>query len=128
MSFKILVIEDNHDSRDLLHHLLTSRGFNVATAGDGTEGLYMTRVLKPDVIITDLTMPYMDGIALTQNIRSEPDIAGTPILVYTSYGIEDARPASKAGANVIFYKPVDFERMIDYVDKIAKQPSELTAN
>jgi CheY-like chemotaxis protein len=124
MSFKILVVEDNYDSRELLHYLLTSKGFNVATAGDGTEGFYMTRVVKPDLVITDLTMPFMDGVELTLNIRSEPELSGTPIVVYTSYGIEDARPAMKAGANFIFYKPVDFERMIEYINDLSKEPGK----
>jgi CheY-like chemotaxis protein len=113
--FKILVVEDNADSRELLHFLLLSKGFNVSTAVDGVEGLYMAKVEKPDLIITDLTMPNMDGIDLSKNIRSEPEISAVPIFVYTSSGSESTEPAIRAGVNKVFYKPVDIEKMIDFI-------------
>ncbi|HYJ46376.1 MAG TPA: response regulator, partial [Pyrinomonadaceae bacterium] len=64
MSAKILVVEDNLDTRELIHLYLTGEGFNVITAADGREGLYLARAEKPNLIITDLNMPHLDGIAL----------------------------------------------------------------
>jgi CheY-like chemotaxis protein len=115
VGFKILVVEDNADSRELLHFLLTSKGYNVSTAADGTEGLYMAKVEKPDLIVTDLTMPNMDGVELTKNIRLEPGISRIPIFVYTSFGSDNAEPANRAGATRIFYKPIDLEKLIDSI-------------
>jgi CheY-like chemotaxis protein len=118
MSLKILVVEDNDDSRDLLHFLLTTKGFNVTTAIDGKEGVYMAKVEKPDLVITDLTMPNMNGLDLIRQVRSEPEIAGIPIIVYTSFGSDSTEPVTRAGATKIYYKPIGFEKMIDYIDQI----------
>jgi CheY-like chemotaxis protein len=124
VEFKILVVEDNADSRELLHFLLISKGYNVSTAVDGTEGLYRVKVEKPDLIITDLTMPNMDGAELTMNIRQEPEISSVPIFVYTSFGSESTESAIKAGVTKIFYKPVDLEKMIDSIDEIVGQAGD----
>ncbi|HVG21667.1 MAG TPA: response regulator [Blastocatellia bacterium] len=64
MPKKILIVEDTLDTRELLHLYLTSEGFSVATASDGREGLYMARAESPDLIITDINMPEMDGISM----------------------------------------------------------------
>jgi CheY-like chemotaxis protein len=118
MSFKILVVEDNPDSRNLLHFLLTTKGFNTTTAVDGAEGFYMAKVEKPDLIITDLTMPNVDGIELVKQIRAESEIADIPILIYTAYSMDTVEPAIQAGANKSFYKPVDLDQMLDYINEL----------
>ena len=64
MAAKILVIEDTLDMREVLHLYLKSEGFDVVVASDGREGLYMARAEKPDLILTDLHMPNVDGITL----------------------------------------------------------------
>jgi CheY-like chemotaxis protein len=124
VDYKILVVEDNADSRELLHFLLVSKGYNVSTAVDGTEGLYMAKVEKPELIITDLNMPNMDGAEMTANIRQEPEISSVPIFAYTSYGSESAEPALEAGVTQIFYKPIDLEKMIDSIDEIVDQAGD----
>ena len=121
MDLKILVVEDNADSRELLHFYLTSKGYKVSTAADGQEGLYMARVEKPDLVITDLTMPNMDGIELTAAIRSEPEISAIPIFVYTSYGSEAAEPAIREGATKVFYKPIDIDNMLNSITDVVEQ-------
>jgi DNA-binding response OmpR family regulator len=124
MSFKILVVEDNPDSRNLLHFLLTTKGFNASTAVDGAEGFYMAKVEKPDLVITDLMMPNVDGIELIKQIRAEPEIATVPVLVYTAYSTESVEPAIEAGANKSFYKPVNLDEMLDYINEILAQPNK----
>src|SRR5205085_1526622 len=124
MSFKILVVEDNPDSRNLLHFLLTTKGFNATTAVDGAEGFYMAKVEKPDLVITDLMMPNVDGIELIKQIRAEPEIANVPILVYTAYSTETVEPAIEAGANKSFYKPVNLDGMLDYIHEILTQSNK----
>jgi two-component system, cell cycle response regulator DivK len=125
MSFKILIVEDNEDSRDLLHFLLTTKGYSTSTAVDGKEGVYMAKVEKPDLIITDLTMPNIDGIELTRMVRSEPEIANIPIIVYTSYGSDTANPAIEAGATQIFYKPIDFDKVLNYIDTLLESSKDI---
>lgn len=119
MSFKVLVVEDNDDSRDLLHFLLTTKGFTVVTAVDGIEGFYIAKVEKPDLIITDLTMPNMDGVDLIKQVRAESEIAQTPIFIYTSAGKDAAEPALTAGATKIYYKPGGFEQMIGVITSMS---------
>ena len=124
MSFKILVAEDNPDSRNLLHFLLTTKGFNATTAVDGAEGFYMAKVEKPDLVITDLMMPNVDGVELIKQIRAEPEIANVPILVYTAYSTDTVEPAIEAGANKSFYKPVDLDEMLEYINEILAQSNQ----
>lgn len=125
MSFKILIVEDNPDSRNLLHFLLTSKGFTVATAVDGAEGFYMAKVEAPDVLITDVMMPNVDGIELIKQLRAEAETAAMPILVYSAYGAETIELAIAAGATRTFYKPIDLDSMLEYIEEIlpsAKEP------
>ena len=86
MSKYILVVDDNLDTRTLLHLHLKWEGFTVYLASDGSEGLYLARQERPDLIITDVTMPIMDGIELTRQIRKDPELRDIPILVLTAFG------------------------------------------
>jgi two-component system, cell cycle response regulator DivK len=127
MSFKILIVEDNADSRNLLHFILTGKGYTVATAIDGAEGVYMAKVEVPDLLITDMMMPNVDGIELIKQIRAEAETAAMPILVYTAYGTETVEMAIAAGANQSFYKPIDLDRMLEYIEELlpsAKEPDQ----
>src|SRR5258706_11620125 len=85
MPKKILIIEDNIDTRDLLHLHLTTEGFTVVVAADGREGLYMAEAEHPDLIITDIDMPNIDGIELVKRLRSQSAFQNLPILVLTAF-------------------------------------------
>jgi CheY-like chemotaxis protein len=124
MPSKILVVEDNTDSRNLLHFYFTEKGYTVITAIDGAEGLYMTRAEKPDLIITDLTMPNLDGVEMISLIRAEPEIAGIPIAVYTAYGKELCQAAIQAGASQAFSKPFDLDNLNDFVSDLLGRPAD----
>jgi CheY-like chemotaxis protein len=113
--FKILVIEDNTDSRNLLNYWLSGKGFTVVTANNGAEGLTLARAEKPDLIITDLFMPIVGGVEMIRQIRSEPEIANIPIVLYTAQILESVEKAIQAGANKAFYKPVDLDELIQYI-------------
>jgi CheY-like chemotaxis protein len=121
VSFKILVVEDNADSRNLLHFYFTSKGYNVVIACDGTEGLYMVKAEKPDLVITDLTMPNLDGVEMIKQIRSEPETAHIPLIVYTAYGSELTESAIQAGAYKAYSKPFDLEEMVELIDDLLDQ-------
>jgi CheY-like chemotaxis protein len=115
VSFNILIVEDNTDSRNLLHFCLTSKGFNAVTANNGAEGLNMVQAEKPDLIITDLTMPNGSGVEMIRQIRSNPETANIPIVIYTAQVLESAEKAIQAGASKAFYKPTDLDEMIQYI-------------
>src|SRR5258706_11604403 len=93
MPKKILIIEDNVDTRDLIHLHLTTEGFTVVVAADGREGLYMADAEHPDLIITDIDMPNLDGIELVKRLRAQTQFADLPILVLTSFGDEQMEHA-----------------------------------
>jgi CheY-like chemotaxis protein len=118
MPLKILIVEDNLDSRDLLHHLLNSKGYTVSTAVDGTEGLYMARAEHPDLIITDLAMPNVTGVEMIRQLREHPETANLQVIVYSAFGShDDRRTVTEAGAKKVFSKPIDLDAMLEFISK-----------
>lgn len=112
---KILVVEDNVDSRDLLAKLLAMNGYDVTSAPDGESGLAAAIEQIPDLIITDINMPGMDGIALLKKVRLHRGLNGTAVFVITAYGRDAARKAMRQGADAATAKPFDFDSFIDKV-------------
>jgi DNA-binding response OmpR family regulator len=108
---KLLVVEDTLDTRDLLHFYFTRAGYHVRTASDGEEGLYMTKVEKPDLILTDVAMPRMDGVEMIRAIRAESDFANIPIIVFTARSASSKEEIIEVGANRVFHKPFDFDEL-----------------
>lgn len=121
---KILVIEDNTDTRDALHHYFTNAGYEVPTAVDGGEGVYMAKAEHPDLILTDIEMPTMNGIEMIKQIRSEAETANIPILVFTAHGSSTTEEALEAGATKAFYKPFDFDDLRKAVREILGQAND----
>jgi chemosensory pili system protein ChpA (sensor histidine kinase/response regulator) len=106
MSRRILVIDDDPLLRRLTARLLTAGGFQVATAGDGAEGLEILGRETFDAVICDLLMPGMSGFEVVRRIREDPRLADLPILVLTSQGHhEDRDRALEAGADTYMTKP-----------------------
>jgi two-component system alkaline phosphatase synthesis response regulator PhoP len=122
--FKILVVEDNLDSRNLLHFYLMTKGYSAITAADGAEGIYLAKVEKPDLIVTDLMMPNLDGIELIRQIRSDPETADISIVIYTAFGSESAELALEAGANKIFQKPFDLDHLVEFIEQLPQQSED----
>jgi DNA-binding response OmpR family regulator len=108
---KLLIVEDNLDTRELLHFYFTRAEYTVSTAIDGQEGLYMTKVEKPDLILTDIAMPKMDGVEMIRAIRAESDFANIPIIVFTARSASSKKEIIEVGANRVFHKPFDFDEL-----------------
>ena len=115
---KILVIEDNRDSRDILAKLLRMSGYDVISAGDGEAGLAAALKQGPDLIITDIHMPNMNGIEFVQRVRKDQLLDKTPVLVVTAFGAHVAREAIDAGADAAAEKPFDFDGFLLTVEKL----------
>ncbi|HVG20164.1 MAG TPA: response regulator [Blastocatellia bacterium] len=124
MPKKILVVEDNLDTRELFHLYLSTEGFTVVTASDGREGLYMAQAERPDLIITDMNMPNLDGITLVRQLRAQAEFKDVPIIVCTAFGIESRDNAIRAGANRAVDKPTHFEGIIDDINELLDQPKK----
>src|SRR5689334_16912515 len=99
----ILIVDDQQTNREVLAALLGYGGHQVVEASDGAEALESTRAHHPDLVITDILMPVMDGYEFVRQLRTDPSIAHTPVIYYTAHYLErEARAlAEKAGITQI---------------------------
>jgi DNA-binding response OmpR family regulator len=120
---KILIVEDNQDTRELLHFYFTNAGYSVPTAIDGQEGLYMAKTENPDLIISDVSMPNINGIEMVRQIRADSTIAHIPIIMFTAIDSSMEGILSKAGANIVLRKPFDFDELQKVARSLLGQPN-----
>jgi CheY-like chemotaxis protein len=107
---KLLVVDDEEDARMIVSEVLREHGAEVYWAASAQEGLEQLQSLRPDVILSDIGMPAMDGFALIRKIRSlSPELGGrTPAVALTAYArSEDAQQALAAGYQMHVAKPVE---------------------
>jgi len=115
MAKKILVVEDSPDTRELLQVVLEGEGFDVALAEDGVEGIQQATKELPDLIISDLSMPRIDGLRMIKRLRALPRVSKVPILALTSHGLEKAMTAIRAGADRALTRPVENRLLLSFV-------------
>jgi diguanylate cyclase (GGDEF)-like protein len=110
----ILVVDDNPDKLSLLEAALTLAGYSVTVATDGDEALAAIEVYQPDLVITDVMMPRMNGYELAQRIRANPLTKFIPVIMQTAAGhrIEDSRRASEVGALGYITDPTDLDLLL----------------
>jgi CheY-like chemotaxis protein len=108
---KILVVDDSDDTRDMMAKLLEMESFVVITAPDGNAGIYVATTEHPDLIITDINMPNLNGIEMIKQLRQRPGFESIPIMAITAYGDGVAQDAIDAGANLAATKPVQFKSL-----------------
>jgi signal transduction histidine kinase/FixJ family two-component response regulator len=112
----VLIADDNGDNRALVRELLESVGFVVAIASDGADALRVMRRSVPDLILTDLVMPEMDGIALVRTVRGDPHLAGIPVIAMSASASEYTRQdALQAGCSAFLSKPLDLAALLTEV-------------
>jgi CheY-like chemotaxis protein len=111
---KLLVIDDDASSRDLLRRILEKEGFAVISASSGGEGLALARERQPDLITLDVMMPSMDGWAVLTSLKSDPLTSKIPVVMMT---MVDDRPMGYAlGADAYLTKPFDKARLLQAID------------
>ena len=115
---KILVVEDDEVTRELMRMALVRQGYAVTAAGDGIEGYELALTERPDLIITDIRMPAADGAHLVRRVRDTAELAATPILVTTGYGTGSATLTLSQGADAYEPKPVDPEALLASVRRL----------
>lgn len=119
MSKLILTVDDSASMRMLLKATLSAQGFRIETANDGNHGLERMQEVKPDLLITDINMPLMDGFQLIEEVRKVADFRGTPILVLSTEFAEDKKArARSAGATGWITKPFDAERLASAIRRV----------
>lgn len=110
----ILVVDDNPDKLSLIEAALCLAGYNVTTATDGDEALSAIESYQPDLVITDVMMPRMNGYELAQRIRANPATKFIPVIMQTAAGrrSEDLRRASEVGALGYITDPTDLDLLL----------------
>jgi DNA-binding response OmpR family regulator len=113
---RILIIDDEVDFRENLRILLMLEGYATQVAEDAIEGGKALLEEKPDLIISDINMPYMDGLELLSLLRSNEDTKSTPvILVSARSDIDTLGQASQLGASDFLIKPLTRERLLNSI-------------
>lgn len=117
---QILVVEDNLDSADMLRALLEFKGYAVSVAHTGDEGVRVAVRQHPDVVLCDIGLPGMDGYAVAEELRRNPETARARLIAVTGYGQEeDRRRALDAGFDLHLVKPVDPHRLLTHLQEVA---------
>jgi two-component system chemotaxis response regulator CheY len=115
----ILTADDTATMRQMISFTLGSVGHDVLQASDGVEALAMARARKFDLVIADINMPNMDGIALVRSLRGLPEYKFTPILILTTESQTERREQGKdAGATGWIVKPFNPEQLLTVVKKV----------
>lgn len=115
----ILTVDDTASMRQMISFTLNSVGYEVIQASDGAEALKLAQGTKVDLVIADLNMPNMDGIALVKSLRALEQYRFTPILMLTTESQEEKRQQGKrAGATGWIVKPFNPEQLVNVVRKV----------
>ena len=122
----VLIVDDREDNRYLLRMLLQGHGFDVEEAPDGARALELARARRPDLVITDLLMPVMDGYTLMRLWKADASLHGIPFMVYTATYTQpkDEQLALDMGADAFLVKPAEPEVFISRVHAILNAASE----
>jgi DNA-binding response OmpR family regulator len=118
----VLVVEDDPSVRGLLQTLLSAEGYEVVTASDGLAGLVKATSTRPSLVLLDLMMPDLGGVRVLEEMRDDPALADTPVVVVT--GKIDAIPGMRAllGEDNVFLKPFAVGELLSRVAEITGGP------
>lgn len=119
---KILVVDDCQTTRKILSLYLKSKGYEVVSAENGLDAIEKLASHDVNLIMSDLNMPYMDGIELLKNLKADPNLSHIPILMVTTEADpEERQKAMEAGASAYLVKPVTAETVSINIREILKE-------
>lgn len=121
MSARILVVDDSQSMRSLIRAALAEEGYDVSESENGEQALAAFQAATPDLVITDIYMPGMDGLSLVRGIRAIPACRFLPILVLTTEGGEAMKQRGRAaGASGWIVKPFQAEQLREVVGRLLR--------
>lgn len=122
---RVLVVDDHPDNQYYLQALLQANGYTVNLAANGVQALEQARQNRPDLIVSDLLMPEMDGYSLLKAWKADPDLANVPFVVYTATYTDpdDEALARQLGADDFLLKPCEPEVMLRVVKQALRRPA-----
>ncbi len=110
---RILLVEDNELNRDMLSRRLQRKGFDVAMATDGRQGVEMAKAGGYDLILMDMSLPEIDGWEATRQLRATPETKAVPIIALTAHAMAgDRDKALEAGCSDYDTKPIELDRLL----------------
>ena len=121
---KLLLVEDNEMNRDMLSRRLIRKGFEISMAVDGAEGVAQAKAQIPDLILMDISLPVIDGLEATRQIKADEATAKIPIIALTAHAMgEDRDKALAAGCEDYDTKPIDLPRLLGKIETLLKKNS-----
>ncbi|RPJ02862.1 MAG: response regulator [Chloroflexi bacterium] len=124
MKTRVLVVDDELDTLNLLRTILDISGFAPITTLNSVDAVGLAEIEKPDVVLLDIMMPNLDGFMLCKMLRANDATKKLPIIFVTAYealDLEDRR--IEAGANKVINKPIDMDSLILAIDTLLKEPA-----
>jgi CheY-like chemotaxis protein len=117
-----LIVENEISNRILIEKVLSTRGYRCLSASNGREALDLLDREVVDLILTDLSMPVLDGYRTIQLIRARPGISKVPIIAVTAYALNDENEAAmQIGCNEYLTKPFKPRQLLEVVDRLLPQ-------
>jgi CheY-like chemotaxis protein len=121
---RLLLVEDNEESRDGLSRHLQRKGFEVLTAADGRQGLEAARAGAPDLVLMDMSLPVLDGWEATRQLKADPATRHIPVIALTAHAMAgDREKALAAGCDEYDTKPVEFARLLGKIRGLLGGPA-----
>ena len=119
---KILLVEDTEDNRFMMRRLLEMDGYEVVEARNGQEAVHLAEQEKPQLVLMDLSLPVIDGLAATRLVRRIPGLKETPIIAVSAHDTADFKEdALAAGCNSYITKPIDFAELEKLIAELLGQ-------
>jgi CheY-like chemotaxis protein len=115
----VLLVEDTEDNRLMMRRLLELSGYRVSEAVNGVEAVKAAERETPNIILMDLSLPLVDGLAATRRIRQMPDMAEVPIIAVSAHDTADFHAeALAAGCDAYITKPIDYSELEDLISDL----------
>jgi len=119
---KILLVEDNEMNRDMLSRRLERKGYLVVQALDGQEAVSKARSDKPDLILMDMSLPFLSGWEATQQLKADAATRIIPVIALTAHAMaSDEQKAREAGCDDFDTKPVELTRLLEKIEALLKR-------
>jgi two-component system, cell cycle response regulator DivK len=114
----VLLVEDDRDTREMYLEYLSYSGMVVTEAATGRRALERVAEHRPDIVVTDIAMPEMDGLELSRRLRAEATTRDVPIIAVSGQASERAR---EAGANVVLEKPCEPDKLLHVIEDVLRE-------
>jgi CheY-like chemotaxis protein len=119
----VLLVEDTEDNRVMMRRLLEMSGFRVSEAVNGVEAVTRAEHDEPQIILMDLSLPVIDGLAATRRIRQLPGLKGVPIIAVSAHDTLDFHAeALAAGCDAYITKPIDYGELEGLIERLLEKP------